>query len=101
MLSDNTNELYSRLGHIAHEVEQALCSDDFHGIESLVTEHNDIINALSLSEKPVDENAKPAIELADKNIRALMSKIQDMQNDIKIQLSTMNKKKLIHSAYNV
>jgi len=101
LLSDNTVTLFDRLGHIAHDVEQALCSDDFPGIESLVAEHNEIINTLSISNRPVTEDMKPAIEQADKSIQALISKIQDMQKDIKMQLSTMNKKRLIDSVYKV
>lgn len=90
-----------RLGNIAKDVEKALSSQDFGGIESLLSDHKSVMNRLSMSETPVDQSMKPVIEEAEKSILSLISKIQSMQTDIKKQLSTMNNKKLISSAYNV
>lgn len=100
MQSDHKKTLYTRLGHIAKDVEHALLSQDYQGIESLLSDHQSIMDQI-MSEEPVDPELKPVIEEAEKNVHSLISRIRDMQNEIKKQLSTMNKKKLIHSAYNV
>jgi DNA-binding transcriptional regulator YdaS (Cro superfamily) len=99
--SDHTNELYIKLGSIATNVEQALLSQDYQQIASLLSEHQKIMNQISVSETTVNQSMKPAIEEAEKHVLSLISKIRDMQNDIKQQLTTMNNKRLIQSAYHV
>lgn len=101
MRSENATELYTRLGNIAKDVDHALSSQDFQGVETLISDHQSIMNQLSLCDQPVDPSLKPVIEEMEKHVLALILKIRDMQNEIKKQLSTMNNKKLIRSAYHV
>lgn len=99
MQSDAAN-LFGKLGHIAVAVENALNSGEYQDIGSLLSEHQEVMGQL-MDYEPFEQDMKPAIEHAEKNVRSLLNKVQIMQDDVKKQLSTMNKKKLIQSAYHV
>lgn len=99
MQSDAAN-LFGKLGQIAVAVENALSSGEYQDIGSLLSEHQEVMGQL-LGYEPFEPDMKPAIEHAEQHVRSLLSKVQTMQDDVKKQLSTMSRKKLIQSAYHV
>lgn len=101
MQSDQTKTLYEKIAGIADDMTKALSANDFDQIERLLSAHMEIVNSLTAADVTPDITMKPAIEDADKKVRSVISTIQGMQSDIKNQLSTMNNKRRIHSAYNV
>lgn len=101
MQSDQTKTLYEKIAGIADDMTQALSTNDFDQIERLLSAHMEIVTVLTAADTTPDITMKPAIEDADKKVRSVISTIQGMQSDIKNQLSTMNNKRRIHSAYNV
>lgn len=99
-MQSDAADLFGKLGQIAVAVENALSSGEYQAIAPLLSEHQEVMGQLSGFE-PFEPDMKPAIEHAEKNVRSLLKKVQSMQDDVKKQLSTMSRKKLIQSAYHV
>lgn len=99
MQSDAQNLLH-QLMQIAETVENDLGAGEYQSIAQLLSKHQSVMDQLQACE-PFDNEIKPALTQAQEKINALITNIRAMQDDIKKQLSTMNKKKLIKSAYQV
>ncbi|GAB6094293.1 hypothetical protein JCM14469_05450 [Desulfatiferula olefinivorans] len=93
--------LYEKMATIADDMARALSANDFEKIAGLLSAHTEVLKTLTASGISPGVEMKSAIEEADHKVRSVITTIQGMQLDIKHQLSTMNNKRRIHSAYNV
>lgn len=98
---DETINLFERLSRITRQMDNIIETNDLNTLSRLLTEHRDVMETLDCSEVELDAAMKPVIEDADRNVRSVIEKIHGIQADIKKELLTMNKKKLIQSAYSV
>lgn len=99
MQSKNSKMLYDRLTAIASDIVTALDNKDFQALAGLSDNHSQVMKEIRQMGIHKDIHMKPALEKAEKQVQSVMTKIQTMQNEITDQLSAMNNKRLIKTAY--
>lgn len=99
MRSDDKKQLFIQLSETADEIILALSEDQSETLELLVVRHNHIMDALKNSDDHVDISMADAISDANDRIETVISRIKTRQAEIASQLSAVNNRRLIQSAY--
>lgn|GEM_PF-2926724 len=99
MLSDNKKTLYQSLSSIAEDMEKAIASDNDESVKQLVDLHDTVMETLVQNNEDLSFEMRDVIIDAEQKIKKLILTIQNMQTDIRSQLSTMNNRRLLQSTY--
>ena len=97
--SHKKKELFEKLGQIATGIDHALSLNDDDSLSHLLKQHNDMMVALNNSNEDVDIRMKDVILETEGKVRAVLSRINSMQTEIKKQMAVINNKRMLKTAY--
>lgn len=96
---EDRKKLYDTLGDLAVSIETALKENDDQKVMALVSEHDGVMETIKGLGDETDPEMTVPVSEAGQKIRQLISTIQTMQKDIRNQLTVMNNRNLIRTAY--